>query len=141
MIYHSDKIKPFDIFFVNSDNDKHYYICIYAQEIDKNNKLSSDVYGIVITSNSKYRYLAYNDYNVPITINEKQAYINCDKLVRIKLDSNVVKKNIFVSNEIKKEIRYNLDKFITEIKKQTAEEVLLWFTLQKNQKNFQEVKF
>jgi hypothetical protein len=34
-----------------------------------------------------------------------------------------------------------LDKFITEIKKQTAEEVLLWFTLQKNQKNFQEVKF
>jgi hypothetical protein len=125
MTYLSEKIKPFDVVLVNNNNDKHYYICIYTQELDTNNKLSSDIYGVVVTSNTKYDYLTYNDYNVPMFINAKKVYINCDKLVRIKLNDNVSKKNVFVPHEVRKEIRYNLDKFITEIKKQTAEEVIL----------------
>lgn len=125
MIYHSNSIQPFDVVLVNTDQDKHYYICIYTQELDVNNKLSSDIYGLVVTSNTKYDYLTYNDYNVPMFINEKKVYINCDKLVRIKLNKNVSKKAIIVPENVRKEIRYNLDKFITEIKKQTAEEVKL----------------
>ena len=125
MIYRSEMIKPFDVVLVNTNNDKHYYICIYTQELDSNNKLNSDIYGVVVTSNTKYDYLPYNDYNVPMFINQKKVYINCDKLVRIKLNGNVSKKNINVPEEVRKEIRYNLDKFITEIKKQTAEEAIL----------------
>lgn len=119
------RIEPFDIFLVNSKYDKHYYVCIYTQTLDGNNRLYSDVYGLVITTNPKYEKLSYNDYNVPIMINDKKAYVNCDKLVRIKLYDNVQKKSYTIPNDTKKEIRYNLDKFITEIKKQTAEEVNL----------------
>jgi hypothetical protein len=123
MNYHFDKIKPFDVFLVNNNNDKHYYICIYTQEMDRNNKLDADIYGVAMTSNTKYERLAHNDYNVPMILNEKKVYINCDKIVRIKLkEDNVSKKNFFVPHDVRKEIRYNLDKFITEIKKQTAEE-------------------
>lgn len=125
MTYLSETIKPFDVVLVNTNNDKHYYVCIYTQELDRNNKLDADIYGVVITSNTKYDYLPYNDYNVPMFINAKKVYINCDKLVRIKLRDNVSKKNINVPEQVRKEIRYHLDKFITELKTQIAEEVKL----------------
>lgn len=125
MFYHSNHIEPFDIFLVDTKYDKHYYVCIYAQDLDGNNKLNSDIYGLVITTNPKYEKLSYNDYNVSIEINDKKAYVNCDKLVRIKLKDNVQKKQFFIPHQTRKEIRYNLDKFITEIKKQTAEEATL----------------
>lgn len=125
MTYLSDTIKPFDVVLVNNNNDKHYYVCVYTQELDRNNKLDADIYGVVITSNTKYDYLPYNDYNVPMFINAKKVYINCDKLVRIKLRDNVSKKNINIPEKIRKEIRYHIDKFITELKTQTAEEVKL----------------
>jgi hypothetical protein len=126
MTYHSSNIKPFDVVLVNNNNDKHYYICIYTQEMDINNKLTADIYGVAITSNTKYDYMVHNDYNVPMFINEKKVYINCDKIVRLKIkEDNVTKKNFFVPPNVRKEIRYNLDKFITEIKKQTAEEGVL----------------
>jgi predicted glycosyl hydrolase (DUF1957 family) len=125
MTYLSETIKPFDVVLVNNNNDKHYYICVYTQELDRNNKLDADIYGVVITSNTKYDYLPYNDYNVPMFINTKKVYINCDKLVRIKLKDNVSKKNINVPEQVRKEIRYHLDKFITEVKTQIAEEVKL----------------
>lgn len=124
MSFPSD-INPFDVFLVDTPKDKHYYVCIYTQNNDKNNRLYSDVYGLVITTNPKYDYLPYNDYNVPIYINKKKAYVNCDKLVRIKLYDNVQKKDFVIPHEVRKDIRYNLDKFITEIKKQTAEEANL----------------
>lgn len=125
MNYLSKDIQPFDVFLVNNNKDKHYYICIYTQQKDVNNKLFSDVYGLVVTSNKKYEYLPYNDYNVPMFINSKKVFINCDKMVRIQINDDVIRKDIFVPHHVRKEIRYNLDKFITEIKKQTAEEVIL----------------
>lgn len=125
MYYPSNNIEPFDLVLVNTKKDKHYYVCIYAQTLDGNNRLTSDIYGLVVTTNNKYENLPYNDYNVPLEINGKKAYVNCDKLVRIKLYDNVQKKDFFIPHDKRKDIRYNLDKFITEVKKQIAEEATL----------------
>lgn len=119
-------IKPYDIFFANKPSDfkdryKHYYVCVYFQGFDPRNKLRNDVYGLIITTNKKYETILHNDYNVPIRMNGKQAYVCCDKLVRIKIDENVTIKSKKLSLLERMRIQMKLDKFLGEILRQTDE--------------------
>jgi len=116
-------IQPFDIFFAEKRGDfenkyKHYYVCIYTQTNDINNPLKNDIYGLIITTNQKYKNIV-NDYNVEIELNGKSCYVCCDKIVRIKLDHNVYPKHKHLKPEKIDQIKFNLSKFMNEIKRQT----------------------
>lgn len=80
----NDFIVPFDLFLATNENGRHYYVCVYTQDFDGNNALNYDVYGLIVTSNPKYEKLAHDDYNAPIKINGKKAYVCCDKWFRFK---------------------------------------------------------
>lgn len=110
----------YDVFFTTHPS-KHYYVCIYSQYLDKHNKLISDVYGLIITTNPKYQSMLsqkYNDYNVPISLGEKNAFVCCDKIIRIENSQELIKKKYTLSNAEKARIRYKLNKFIREIQRQ-----------------------
>lgn len=118
-------IRPFDIFFADKKSDfdnnfKHYYVCIYTQAEDPNNKLWNDIYGLIITTNQKYRNMTQNDYNVEIEINGHSCYVCCDKLVRMRIDRNVKLKRQKLSNEKIEEVKANFFKFIEEMKRQVT---------------------
>ena len=89
MIYRSS-IEPFDIFLAKDNGQynksgRHYFICIYSQEKDINNNLANDLYGLMVTSNSKYAQFFdnnFNDYNVEVRFNGKVSYALCDKIGR-----------------------------------------------------------
>lgn len=121
MICHSNDIKLFDVFFYKEKNrkknQKHYFVCIYDQEEDVNNNLKNDVFGLVITTNLKYRHFKNNDYNVELKINEVSCFANCDKLIRVrKID--VEKKQVVLTNQEKYEIKKRFNKFLTELNRQ-----------------------
>lgn len=104
MTYHSNTIKPFDIFYAEiytpyGQKRKHYYVCIYAQPYDFNNPLESDVFGFVITTNQKYKHMKYNDYNAKVKIGKKDAYVCCDKMVRVPINSVQKKQTQLTMNE------------------------------------------
>lgn len=120
----SKVIKPFDVFYKMTTTEfgpsKHYYVCVYSQAMDENNRLVQDVYGLMITTNQKYFDLP-NDYNVKTEINGMPCFILCDKLFRFKVEDTMeVKEKRFTRYE-KSEIEEKLEKFIKEIKRQIGE--------------------
>lgn len=124
MDYLSSKhlIKPFDVFFALRKTDfgekKHYYVCVYTQSEDGNNKLRDDVYGLIVSTNPKYKNMLENDYNVEIEINGVECFVNCDKMVRIRLDENVELKTTRLPSSKKEEIKKMLNKFLKEMERQ-----------------------
>lgn len=126
MTYHSD-IKLFDVFVAEQNGQynkskRHYFVCIYNQEKDPNNRLDSDLYGIMITSNKKYETLfeqSYNDYNVEIRLDGKISYALCDKIQRIPNNLLVQKKNFTLTKGEIYNIKKYFNKFINEVKRQT----------------------
>lgn len=112
----------YDIFYKEFETkdfgpSKHYYVCIYSQKLDENNRLVSDVYGLMITSNQKYNKIP-NDYNVKIDINGKEVFVLCDKLFRFKVEDKMTLVDKRLSNFEKSEIREKLKKFLNEIERQ-----------------------
>ena len=124
-----NKIQPFDIFYkeykgeYDGTNGKHYYVCIYAQELDGHNRLKSDVYGIMVTTNMKYENLP-NDYNVKIEINGRPCFALCDKLFRLKIEDTLEVKGQKLSTYQKSEITEKLNKFYKEVQRQMGETTL-----------------
>lgn len=117
-------IKQFDVFYKLNTTEfgqsKHYYVCIYSQSLDENNKLVNDVYGLMVTTNQKYFDLP-NDYNVKTEINGTPCFVLCDKWFRLKIEDTMeVKEKKFSRYEIS-EITEKLNKFITEMKRQIGE--------------------
>lgn len=126
MIYRSS-IEPFDIFLAKDNGQynksgQHYFICIYSQELDINNNLANDLYGLMITSNSKYAQFFdnnFNDYNVEVRFNGKVSYALCDKILRIPNNQKVIKTEHKLTNGEIYNIKQHLKKFMKEIKRQT----------------------
>lgn len=126
MIYHSS-IEPFDIFLAKDNGQynksgQHYFICIYSQERDINNNLANDLYGLMVTSNSKYAQFFdnnFNDYNVEVRFNGKISYALCDKILRIPNNQKVIKTEHKLTNGEIYNIKQHLKKFMEEIKRQT----------------------
>jgi hypothetical protein len=120
----SKVIKPFDVFYKMTTTEfgqsKHYYVCIYSQALDENNKLVNDVYGLMVTTNQKYFDLP-NDYNVKTEINGTPCFILCDKLFRFKIEDTMEVKEKKFSRYEMSEITEKLEKFIAEIKRQIGE--------------------
>jgi hypothetical protein len=120
---------PFDIFYkeytgeYKEKNGKHYYVCIYVQELDGNNRLKNDVYGVMVTTNMKYENLP-NDYNVKIEINGRPCFALCDKLFRLKIEETLEVKEQKLSTYQKSEITEKLNKFYKEIQRQMGEQSL-----------------
>lgn len=114
-------IRPFDVFYAIKNTEfgekKHYYICIYTQKEDENNKLFNDIYALFVTTNQKYENFS-NDYNVEIEINDVKSYVNCDKIVRLRIDERMELKQTRLSKEKRKEIQTMFEKFVSEIKRQ-----------------------
>ena len=126
MIYHSS-IEPFDVFLAKDNGQynksgQHYFICIYSQERDINNNLANDLYGLMVTSNSKYAQFFdnnFNDYNVEVRFNGKVSYALCDKILRIPNNQKVIKTEHKLTNGEIYNIKQHLKKFMKEIKRQT----------------------
>lgn len=122
MTSHSDTIKPFDIFYAElytpyGEKRKHYYVCVYAQPYDFNNPLESDIFGLVITTNQKYKRMKYNDYNAKVKIGNKLAFVCCDKLVRVPIKL-VQKKNLQLNMSEREEIQEKFTNFNRELLRQ-----------------------
>lgn len=116
-------IKPFDILFADCNSTfggkmKHYYVCIYCQKNDNNTYLANDFYGLLITTNDKYKKIGYNDYNVEININNRICYVCCDKLIRIQNDYTVCKKTYSLNSQEVAQIKDKFNAFILETKRQ-----------------------
>jgi hypothetical protein len=77
----------------------------------------NDIYGLIVTSNQKYKHIP-NDYNVDLYIYKKLAFVNCDKLFRIRLTEDITIKDFIVPEEKRKEIMNKTKKFMNEIQKQ-----------------------
>jgi hypothetical protein len=124
-----NKVSPFDIFYkeykgeYGETNGKHYYVCIYVQELDGHNRLKSDVYGLMVTTNMKYENLP-NDYNVKIEINGRPCFVLCDKLFRLKIEDTLEVKGQKLSAYQKSEIKEKLNKFYKEMERQMGEQIL-----------------
>jgi hypothetical protein len=119
----NNPIKPFDIIYkeyageFGQESSKHYYVCIYTQSEDENNRLYSDIYGLMITTNKKYENIP-NDYNVRIEINDVQCYVLCDKIFRFKIEQTMEVKDTKLTVYEKSEIKSKFDKFIKEVNRQ-----------------------
>lgn len=115
-------IKTGDIFHVEYNNyygtqKRHYFYCIYTQKEDINNTLSEDVIGLMITTNEKMDYIVKykNDYNVKITLNDKTAYVCCDKVFRFNVkDKKVDYVGDLLNAKEKKSITKYYKRFIKE---------------------------
>ena len=120
-------INPFDIFIAEKNgqyntNQRHYFVCMYNQAEDINNGLNNDLYGLMITSNSKYENFFdndFNDYNVEVRFNGKISYALCDKIKRIPNDRKVKKTTYKLTKGEIYNIKQYFKKFIDEIKRQT----------------------
>jgi hypothetical protein len=84
---------------------------------DENNHLVNDVYGLMITTNQKYKNIP-NDYNVEIQINGKDCFVLCDKLFRFKIEENMEILDQTLTVYKKSEVKEKLDKFMKEIERQ-----------------------
>ena len=115
-------IKTGDIFHVEYSNyygtqKRHYFYCIYTQKEDINNTLSEDVIGLMITTNEKMDYIVKykNDYNVKIKLNDKTAYVCCDKIFRFNVkDKKVDYVGDLLNAKEKKSITKYYKRFIKE---------------------------
>ena len=126
--YHFDKepLKAHDIFFaehydLNGEKFGHYFYCIYAQEEDKKLGLFRDVVGLLITTREPKGYIA------EVMINEKQAYVICDKEVRFFSDKKFVKnKYVKLTNKVKKLVIKVYKKAHKERIRQLKKGIPLW---------------
>jgi hypothetical protein len=126
--YHFDKenIKAHDIFFaehydLNGGKFGHFFYCIYAQEEDKKLGLFRDVIGLLITTREPKGYIA------ELMINDKKAYVICDKEVRFFSDKKYVKnKYIKVSNKERKAVLKAYKQAHNEKLKQLRKGISLW---------------
>lgn len=80
-IFQKEVIRPHDIFYgehFNYTGEKmgHYFYCVHSQEEDVNNGLFRDIIGLLITTKKPLGYFC------EIEINNKAAYVCCDKQVR-----------------------------------------------------------
>lgn len=115
-------IKTGDIFHVEYNNyygtqKRHYFYCIYTQKEDINNTLSEDVIGLMITTNEKMDYIVKykNDYNVKIKLNDKTAYVCCDKIFRFNVkDKKIDYVGDLLNAKEKKAITKYYKRFIKE---------------------------
>lgn len=113
-------MKTYDVFLYDENGERHYYLCIYSQVSDNNNRLTSDAYGLFITTNSKYDILKtqkIDDYNVEIYLNNKKCFVCCDKWQRVKIDKVKIKR-LKITNDKKREIMNKVNKFLSEIGRQ-----------------------
>lgn len=117
-----------DIFLVEYKNyyghQKHYFYCVYSQEMDINNILTNDVVGLLITTNRKMEKIIKNDndYNVKIKLYTQNAYVCCDKQMRFnKKEIKDVKGDLLDDRE-KAEILFYYKRFIKESLRQLGEQ-------------------
>ena len=117
------EIKAYQIFYKTTVSEfgehNHYYVCIYSQRYDTNNRLVSDVYGLMVSTNRKFENLP-NDYNVKIEINGTPCFVLCDKMYRFKIEETMEVKEQKLTNYQKSEISEKLNKFYNEVKRQMA---------------------
>lgn len=116
-------MKAFDVFLAyNYDafgkvTAKHYYVCVYSQLHDENTVLNNDVYGLQITTNTKYLTI-HDEYVVEIKNYGKQAFVKCDMITRFERRACILREDIKISNEKKREIELKLRRFISEMNHQ-----------------------
>lgn len=122
---HSDVVLPFDIFIGYAHKKQHYFVCVYSQDADGNNPLTNDIFGVIVTTNPKYRKMTYNDYNVPIIINRKQSYACCDKMYRFKKE-DINKKHYKLDSHTMEQIKEKTTKFFAEVKRQMEGAIEKW---------------
>lgn len=96
MNYRFDKeaIQTHDIFYaehydIHGVKYGHYFYCIHTQREDKNNTLFRDVIGLLITTRD------VPGYTHKIIINNKEAFVCCDKEVRFPNEVGVINNKFF----------------------------------------------
>jgi hypothetical protein len=116
MTCHSNLI--YRVFLADYGGKKHYFVCIYTQKADVNNRLVNDIYGVLLTTSNKTKkvYQKHNDYNVSLLYNKRETYARCDILARFDLEKVIFKDKI--EKKYGLEIEEKVRKFIDVIKKQ-----------------------
>lgn len=110
------KVLPYDVFY--SEKHKHYFICVYTQELDNSHRLNTDLYGVIITTNKKYRRIR-DRYVVPTTINGVESFIRCDTLTRIDcINTEIEVKQAKITFEERAEVNKKIKTFTDEILRQ-----------------------
>lgn len=105
----------------------HYFYCVYTQQDDVNNKLSSDIVGLLISTNEKFAKLeaqGFNDYNVSVEINGRKAWVCADKMYRFMLTDttcNIEKKKMRLTQKEKEEVLSRFTRFYLETTRQMLE--------------------
>lgn len=129
--YHSN-IKAGDIFHArylnyNGAEKRHYFYCIYTQVEDPNNNLYEDIVGLLISTNKKFDKLeaqGFNDYNVPVMINGKKAWVCTDKMYRFMSSDEtceIERKIINLAQKEKEEVLAKFTRFYLEATRQMIE--------------------
>lgn len=116
-------IVPYDIVYSDAGVGKHYYLIVYSQRLDSNNELNNNYYGLIITTNDKYKKLLQSGkerYAVPIELSGEQAYICCDKVFMLQPSERTIleEKNFYLSVRKRKEIQKKYRLFLKELNKQ-----------------------
>lgn len=110
------KVLPYDIFY--SKRHKHYFICVYTQELDNSHRLNTDLYGVIVTTNKKYNHVR-DRYVVPTMINGVESFIRCDTLTRIdSIISEIEVKQAKLTFEEREEVNEKVKTFTNEILRQ-----------------------
>lgn len=109
---------------------KHYFYCVYSQVEDKNNSLTEDIVGVMISTNDKFEKLAeqgMNDYNVEVEINGRKAWVCSDKVYRFSLQDDTIKLqkkvSVIIPKNVQDDIVSKFSRFYLEATRQMLENV------------------